>query len=61
MGVSRLLGRLVLRCSGQIGLYTLRILDPEAKLRKFKFRTSTIKSSIPTHIFPLKLLGEVVA
>lgn len=61
MGVSRLLGRLVLPHSMQTGLYTLRILDPKAKLRKFKFRASEIKSSIPAHIFPLTLLGEVVA
>jgi hypothetical protein len=44
----------------QIGLYTLRIPHPEAKLMEFKFRTSAIKSSIPTHILPLTLLGEVV-
>ena len=61
MEVSRSLARLVLRYSTQTGLYTLRILDPVAKLREFKSRTSAIKSSIPTHIFPLTLLGEVVA
>jgi hypothetical protein len=61
MGGSRSLARLVLRYSIQIGLYTLRILHPEAKLTEFKFRTSAIKSSIPTHILLLTLLGEVVA
>jgi len=61
MGVSQSLVRLVLRYSMQIDLYTLRILHPEAKLTEFKFRTSAIKSSIPTHILPLTLLGEVVA
>ena len=60
MGVSQSLARLVLRYSTKIGLYTLRILHPEAKLTEFKFRTSTIKSSIPTHILPPTLLGEVV-
>jgi len=57
MGVSQSLGRPVLRHSMQIGLYTLRILGPEAKLTEVKFRTLAIKSS---HILPPELLGEVV-
>jgi hypothetical protein len=61
MGVSRSHGRLVLRYSMQIGLYTLRILHPEAKLTEFELRTSAIKSSMPTHILPLTHLAEVVA
>jgi hypothetical protein len=60
MGVSQSLVRLVLWYSMQIGLYTLRILHPAAELTEFKFGTSPIKSSIPTHILPLTLLGEVV-
>lgn len=60
MGVSQSLGRPVLRHSMQIGLYTPRILGPEAKLTEVKFRTLAVKSSIPTHILPLTLLGEVV-
>jgi hypothetical protein len=60
MGVSQSLVRLVLRYSMQIGLYTLRILDPEVKLTEVKFKTSAIKSSIPTHILLLTLLGEAV-
>jgi hypothetical protein len=60
MGVSQSLVRLVLRYSMKTGLYTLHILHPEVKLTEFKFRTSAMKSSIPTHILPLTLLGEVV-
>jgi hypothetical protein len=60
MAVSQSLARLALWYSMQIGLYTLHILHPEAELTEFKFRTSAIKSSIPTHILPLTLLGEVV-
>lgn len=49
MGVSRSLGRLVLRYSMQIGLYTLRILDPEAKLRESKFEISNKELNTSSH------------